>query len=290
MSQITDLKSKIFLDSGNPEDTQKALEILGFLDGQTTNPTLVAKNPVVKKKLEDGYKFSSDEIFDFYRGVVTEISNLIPKGSVSIEVYADDETTVDQMYVQAKEMNSWISNAHIKFPTTKVGLEAAKKFVDNDQGRVNMTLGFTQEQAAAVYAATTNAQKGDIFYSSFIGRLFDNQIDGVVQLRNCMKMLENSDQHLEVLACSFRNINQFLACIASDVDIVTASLGIIEDWKNVDFKVPGVDFQYTEDSSLNTPEFESIDLQKPWTEFDISSEFTKVGVEKFAKDWNNLVK
>ena len=37
------LKTKIFLDSGNPEDTQKALHLLGFLDGQTTNPSLVSK-------------------------------------------------------------------------------------------------------------------------------------------------------------------------------------------------------------------------------------------------------
>lgn len=39
------LKTKIFLDSGDPKETREAISLLGFLDGQTTNPTLIAKNP-----------------------------------------------------------------------------------------------------------------------------------------------------------------------------------------------------------------------------------------------------
>jgi len=39
------LQTKIFLDSGNPEETKDILQKLGFLDGQTTNPSLIAKNP-----------------------------------------------------------------------------------------------------------------------------------------------------------------------------------------------------------------------------------------------------
>ena len=40
---------KIFLDSGNPDDTKKVKSLLGFLDGQTTNPSLVLKNPEAQK-------------------------------------------------------------------------------------------------------------------------------------------------------------------------------------------------------------------------------------------------
>ena len=39
------LKTRIFLDGGNPDETQGAIKLLGFLDGQTTNPTLISKNP-----------------------------------------------------------------------------------------------------------------------------------------------------------------------------------------------------------------------------------------------------
>ena len=42
------LKTKIFLDSGDPQETREALKILGYLDGQTTNPTLISKNPQAK--------------------------------------------------------------------------------------------------------------------------------------------------------------------------------------------------------------------------------------------------
>ncbi len=67
------LKTRIFLDGGNPEETREVIKLLGFLDGQTTNPTLIAKNPEAK-----GKKFSAGELIDFYRTVVTTISGLIP--------------------------------------------------------------------------------------------------------------------------------------------------------------------------------------------------------------------
>ena len=58
------LKSKIFLDGGNPEETKEILDKLGFLDGQTTNPSLVAKNPDVKKRFEEGNFFSKEELIE----------------------------------------------------------------------------------------------------------------------------------------------------------------------------------------------------------------------------------
>src|SRR3989344_5773768 len=116
------LKSKIFLDSGNPEETKQALAILGFLDGQTTNPSLIAKNPQTA-----GKKFTLDGIYDFYKGVISEISPFMPKGSVSIEVCADKNTTADTMFEQGKKMFTWIPNAHIKYPTNAAGLEATER-------------------------------------------------------------------------------------------------------------------------------------------------------------------
>ena len=70
------LTTKIFLDSGDTEETSQALESLGFLDGQTTNPSLIAKSPGAKEKLEKGEKFSKDEVYDYYKKVVTEASEL----------------------------------------------------------------------------------------------------------------------------------------------------------------------------------------------------------------------
>jgi len=135
------MKSKVFLDGGDPKETKEILALLGFLDGQTTNPTLIAKSPEAQRRISEGKKFTHKETMDFYRGVVTELSQLLPKGSISIEVYADIKTTAEDMLKQAREMWRWIPNAHIKFPTTHLGLVAAEQLID-EGGRVNMTLVF----------------------------------------------------------------------------------------------------------------------------------------------------
>jgi transaldolase len=50
----TKLTTKVFLDSGNPAETKEAKDLLGFLDGQTTNPSLVAKNPHIQELKSTG--------------------------------------------------------------------------------------------------------------------------------------------------------------------------------------------------------------------------------------------
>lgn len=59
MSNITPM---VFLDSGDPNETRKAKNLLGTVDGQTTNPSLVVKNPEVSKFLTDGKRFSEPEL------------------------------------------------------------------------------------------------------------------------------------------------------------------------------------------------------------------------------------
>src|SRR3989344_3804163 len=195
------LKSRIFLDSGDPQETREALELLGFLDGQTTNPSLIAKNSATA-----GKKFSRSEILDFYKKVVQKISGLIPAGSVSIEVYADASTTATEMIEQGKIFNGWIPNAHIKYPTTTGGLQAAEFSVS--QGlRVNLTLCFSQEQAAAVHAATKGAQKGDVFVSPFVGRLDDRGENGMDLIKHIINMYAAGDGHVEGLTASVRNLD-----------------------------------------------------------------------------------
>lgn len=147
------LKTRIFLDGGNPGETGDATRILGFLDGQTTNPTLISKNPGIRERVQRGEKFSADALLDFYRDVVKKVSAMVQRGSVSIEVFSDKHTKAEAMLEQGRKMFAWIPNAHIKFPTSAEGLKAASTAVSEGL-RVNMTLCFAQSQAAAVYAAT----------------------------------------------------------------------------------------------------------------------------------------
>ena len=97
-----ELKTRIFLDGGDPVETREIKNLLGFLDGQTTNPTLVAKNPEARKRLEQGAQHTENELLDFYRLVVNTIADTIPHGSISIEVFADAGTTADAMLRQAQ--------------------------------------------------------------------------------------------------------------------------------------------------------------------------------------------
>jgi len=269
------MPTRIFLDSADPEETKQALKILGRLDGQTTNPSLIAKNPQAV-----GKKFAKEEVYAFYQKTVQEISQLIPHGSVSVEVYADLTTPVEQMVNQAKEMNAWIPNAHIKLPIIENGLKAAG-ILTKEGIRVNMTLRFSQAQAAAVYAATKGAKRGAVFVSPFIGRLDDKGISGLDLIKNCVEMFKNSDGHVEVLAASVRNLNHHQKSWELGADIVTSPLKVLTAWQEKQIPEPA--------PGLQPIAYETLDLNQPWQSFNIKHELTDAGIAKFCADWEGMI-
>ncbi len=280
------LKTRIFLDGGDPLETRGVKEHLGFLDGQTTNPTLISKNPEAKERLASGKKFTQQEIFGFYKTVVTEISGIIPDGSVSIEVYADPNSTAEQMLAQGRNMFAWIPNAHIKYPTTTEGLKAAEQSVKEGM-RVNMTLVFSQAQAAAVYAATQGATKGQVFLSPFIGRLDDCGECGMDLIANIVKMYQGGDGHVEILTASIRSVEHLTTAIGLGSDIATVPVTVLDQWVGAGLSMP-VDASYDRKGLKEIP-FESLSLKQPWSSFNIQHPLTDSGIEKFAADWNNLI-
>ncbi len=282
-----DLKTRLFLDGGNPEETRALLSQLGFLDGQTTNPTLISKNPEARRKLEQGKKFTPEEILTFYRGVVNTISGLLPQGSVSIEVYADAKTRAGDMLKQGKEMFRWVPNAHVKFPASREGLKAAHEAVKAGL-RVNMTLVFSQEQAAAVYAATLGARKGQVFLSPFIGRLDDRGENGMDLIANIIRMYGKGDGHVEVLTASVRTMDHFLYALKLGSDIITAPFDILKLWGEKGLSIPGTDYRY-DAKGLKAIPFRELELSKPWDSYDIRHDLTDKGMEKFSADWNALI-
>jgi transaldolase len=289
------LKTKIFLDGGDPEETKQIISSLGFLDGQTTNPTLVAKNPQVAKRLEKGEKFTMEELLAFYKELVNTISQLIPQGSVSIEVFADKNTTAEEMLAMGKDMYTWIPNAHIKYPTNTAGIEAAAQTIQMG-ARVNMTLCFSQEQAAAVYAATkqdtyktTLPGYKNVFLSPFVGRLDDRGENGMSFIKNVIDMYQTSDHHVEVLTASVRNLNHFLYALMLKSDIITAPYKVLKDWADNGMPMPDENFVYDKGDLKDTP-YQQLDLNKNWHEFDIHHELTDTGIDKFASDSDALLK
>jgi transaldolase len=192
------------------------------------------------------------------------------------------------MLRQSREMFSWIPNAHIKFPTSREGLKAAEQAVKNDM-RVNLTLCFTQEQAASVYAATRGAKKGDVYVSPFIGRLDDRGENGMDVISHILKMYRKGDGHVMVLTASVRKIDHLLYALKLGSDIITVPFQILKEWGQSGLPIPGSDYVYHSEGLKNIP-FKEIDLAKNWRDYDIRHELTDKGMERFSADWNALIK
>lgn len=287
MNRLT--PTKLFIDGGDPDETAAATKLLndaGFtgLDGQTTNPSLVAKNPDIAARIEAGDKLTRDELLAKYREIVQEIEHSAP-GDISIEVYADSTTSADAMITQAREMNSWIKSAVIKLPTTEAGLTAAEAL--KGELRLNLTLCFSQHQAAAVYAATRGTAH-PVFVSPFIGRLDDKGINGMDLIANLMRMLEPGDGHLHVLTASIRNLDHILGALALNTHAMTMPFEkAFKPWADAGFRLPNDAYTYP---ATGTPiEYEQLDLTADWRSFNLHHELTDVGLQKFADDWNSLL-
>jgi transaldolase len=280
-----ELASKLFVDGGDAAESRRVRDLLGRLDGQTTNPTLVASNPEIRSRLERGSKLSRREALAFYRDLVREIATLT-SGPISIEVYADAATTREEMLAQAAEMWTWIPNGVIKFPITAAGLAAAQQAV-RDGMRVNMTLCFTQSQAAAVYAATRGARQ-TAFVSPFVGRLDDRGENGMQLVENLLAMYRPGDGHVEVLTASVRHLDHLLYAIRLGSPLITSPAKVLEEWAARGFPLPGADYLYPARGLKPLP-YAEVPLDRSWEAYELRHDLTDLGLLKFADHWNTLL-
>lgn len=278
--------TKILVDGGDPQDTKRIKGLLGFVDGQTTNPSLVAKNPEVARIVKSGQKLTESQETEEYRKIVQEISPLVGDAGVSIEVFADLDTSADQMLRQGREMNTWIPNAYIKYPCTTEGLKAAQRSVAEGV-RVNITLCFSQSQAAAVYAATKGAA-AHVYVSPFIGRLDDIGQNGMDLIRNIKRMYATGDGHVHVLAASIRNLEHLLCSFHYGAELATVPAKVLEDWAGKGMPLPDADFSYAAVGA--EIKYENLDLNQPWEKFNLQHELTTKGIQKFVADYKSTIR
>ena len=284
--------TKILVDGGDPDQTLQIKKLIGFVDGQTTNPSLIAKNPEVQQLLASGHRLTTEEQKGEYKKIVQRISPLVGTAGVSIEVFADLDTTAEQMVAQGQEMFSWIPNAYIKYPCTHEGLRAAD--VSVEQGiRVNMTLCFSQDQAAAVYAATRGS-KEPVYVSPFIGRLDDLGQNGMDVVRNILRMYQAGDHHVHVLAASIRHLDHLLFSFALDADLATVPAKVLEEWAAQGTPLPDDSFVYhgidSKGQHLKPIAYKELDLNAPWESFDVRHELTTKGIKQFVADYESTLR
>jgi len=134
---------KLFVDSGNIKDIE-TLAAIGIIDGVTTNPTLLAKEP-------GDYRQNLKKICDIVNGPVS--------GEVTATDYAG-------MMREGHDIAKIHEHMVVKVPLTRDGIKACKA-LSTEGLRVNVTLCFSPAQALLA------AKAGATFVSPFVGRLDD---------------------------------------------------------------------------------------------------------------------
>lgn len=285
------LMSQIFMDGGDADETRAADNLLRTIrpewqrgiDGQTTNPTLVAKNPEIQKYLASGKKLTPNDALTEYRKIVEAIAE-VTGGPISIQVIADQSTSADEMLRQARVYKEWVPNGVVKFPCTTEGLAAAEIFCQ--EFPVNITLNFSQEQAAAVYQATRKSRYR-VFISPFVGRLDDRGENGMDIVVNELKMYHDGDGHVDVLTASVRTLNHLMYAICLQSPAITVPMKVFQEWANQGFPLPDENFTY-DAGQLKPIPYQQLSLDKDWRSYDLHHDLTDVGLTRFTQDWQKL--
>lgn len=275
------IKTKIFLDSASATDAEVIVYSLGFLDGQTTNPTLLSKHHDLKYL----WPLTTDAIWDFYKSEATRINQIIPNKPISVEVYADENSSSDDLINQAVQISSWFKDCFVKLPITKAGLMAATKLVSKGI-KLNLTLCFSQEQALAVHLATYGAKKNQVYISPFIGRLEGEGYFGLDLIKNIRQMYKELNSHVQIISASIRNVDQLAGAIFLQTDAVTAPRLVLEEWKKSNFIVKRMD-----NANLKPIEYVVFNYKNnDWSELNIEHALTDAGLKRFVTDWKLLTK
>jgi transaldolase len=189
---------KLFVDTGSIKEVE-TVAALGILDGVTTNPSLLAKEPG-----------------DFRQNLKTICE--IVKGPVSGEVTATDFAG---MMREGHAIAAIHEQMVVKVPLTRDGIKACKE-LSTEGLRVNVTLCFSAAQALLA------AKAGATFVSPFVGRLDDIATSGMDLIREIVQIYSNYDFTTEVLVASCRHPMHVVEAARIGADIATCPPSVIE--------------------------------------------------------------
>ncbi len=182
---------KFFLDTANVDEIREAAA-LGLVDGITTNPSLLAKEPATDRE------------------ILEQICELV-SGPVSAEVVSTDS---GGMVREGRDLAKIAPNIVVKCPLIAEGLKAVR-ILKEDGIRSNVTLCFSVPQA--IFAA----KAGAYIVSPFVGRLDDIGADGMSLIRDIKQVYRNYDFATEVLVASIRNPLHVIEAARIGADIAT---------------------------------------------------------------------
>lgn len=203
---------QFFIDTADTTEI-RALVDAGYVDGVTTNPSLIAK--------------SGRNILE----VIAEICEMV-QGPVSAEVAATDHET---MLAEGRKLASLASNVAVKVPLTVDGLKTCR--VLSEEGHmVNVTLCFSPAQALLA------AKAGATYISPFVGRLDDVGKDGMDLIDDILEIYSSyPDLQTQVLVASVRTVRHVERAAMLGADVVTVPPKIVWDMFKHPFTDKGLD-------------------------------------------------
>lgn len=202
---------KFFIDSADVNEIKMAND-RGWVDGVTTNPSLVAK--------------SGRPFFE----VIKEICTLTT-GPVSAEVISLDSAG---MIREGKELASIAKNVVVKVPMCEEGMVAVKKFTEMGI-KTNVTLVFSPIQALLA------AKAGATMVSPFVGRLDDIGQDGMAVVNEIVDMYQNFDFQTEVLVASVRSPMHIQHAALMGAHIATIPYKVMQQMTGHPLTTKGID-------------------------------------------------
>lgn len=202
---------EFFIDTGDINEIKLAYQ-WGFVDGVTTNPSLVAKSG---KKNAD---------------LIREIAEIVD-GPISAEVIALD---AEGMIKEGTELSKIHKNVVIKLPMTKDGMIACKHFSQSGI-KTNITLIFSANQALLA------AKNGATYVSPFVGRLDDVGQTGLDLIQEIRQIFNNYGFETKILAASLRHSTHVKDCALVGADTATLPFKVIEGLFNHPLTKNGLD-------------------------------------------------
>jgi transaldolase len=193
---------KFFIDSADILEIREG-NLRGWVDGVTTNPTLIAKTG---KKMND---------------VIAEICKEV-KGPISAEVISLESK---KMYEEGLQLAKIADNVVVKIPMCEEGLIAVRRFAA-DGIKTNVTLVFSPLQALMV------AKAGASMVSPFVGRLDDISTPGMELIGQIRQIFDNYEFATEILVASVRHPIHVLESALVAADIVTCPLKVMKQLVN----------------------------------------------------------
>jgi transaldolase len=190
---------KFYIDTADIVEIREANK-RGWVDGVTTNPTLVAKT---------GRKHH-----DLIKEICKEVEGLVSAEVISV--------TADQMISEGRELAKLADNIVVKVPMIEEGLIAVKKFTAEGI-KTNVTLVFSAIQALMA------AKAGATIVSPFVGRIDDTGANGMELISQITQIYRNYDMTTQILVASVRHPVHILESAMMGAHIATMPYSVMKN-------------------------------------------------------------